>query len=121
MNVLVDSSIWVAHFRKRNDMLVNLLGADQVLTHPMILGELACGTPPEPRQQTLGALGLLRVSHRATWDEVIAFIEREGLYGQGCGWVDINLLASTLMTQATKIWTLDKRLEKLAARFHVNF
>ena len=121
MSVLVDSSVWVAHFKQRNASLVELLASDQVLVHPMILGELACGTPPEPRQKTLGDLNLLRQAHRASWDEVMAFIERERLYGLGCGWVDLTLLASTLMTPAAQLWTLDKRLAKLAKRFQIYY
>ena len=51
----------------------------------------------------------------------MAFIEREELYGIGCGIVDISLLASTLMTPGTRLWTLDKRLATLAARFDAAF
>lgn len=121
MSVLVDSSVWVAHFKHRDATLASLLLSDQVLTHPMILGELACGTPPEPRNKTLGDLRLLRQCHCASWDEVMGFIEREALYGLGCGWVDVNLLASALMTPAAQLWTLDKRLVKLAKRFDIHF
>jgi hypothetical protein len=49
----------------------------------------------------------------------MAFIEREELYGFGCGWVDISLLAATLINPGAKIWTLDKRLHDLAKRFGV--
>lgn len=121
MSILVDSSVWVAHFKRRNATLVGLLSIDQVLIHPMILGELACGTPPEPRHKTLGDLGALRHTHRASADEVMAFIEREKLYGLGCGWVDLTLLASTLITPAAQLWTLDKRLAKLAKSFLVDY
>ncbi len=56
--VLVDTSVWIDHFRNRNEALVNLLNQDLALTHPMVIGEIACGTPPAPRTQTLGDLGL---------------------------------------------------------------
>lgn len=49
---LVDTSVWVAHFRQNNRLLTELLGRGLVLTHPLVLGELACGTPPA-RAQTL--------------------------------------------------------------------
>ena len=94
---------------------------DEVLTHSMVLGELACGTPPGPRERTLGDIGLLRPATQASRDEVMAFIEREKLYGLGCGIVDMCLLASTRMTPGARLWTLDKRLAKLAARFDVAF
>lgn len=121
MNILIDTSVWVDHFRSRNDHLIQLLCRDQVLIHPMILAEIACGTPPAPRLRTLGDLALLPHSHQATMAEVMVFIENEKLYGAGCGLVDITLLASAMITPGAKLWTLDKRLEKLAARLNVSY
>lgn len=123
MTVLVDTSVWVDHFRGRNEDLVNLMGRDLALIHPMVLLELACGTPPAPRAQTLGDLALLLTAEQATLEEVMQFVEREKLYGLGCGLgcglVDMALLASTLVTPGAKLWTLDRRLVGLANRFGV--
>ena len=121
MSVLVDTSVWVDHFRQGNARLVGLLESDRVLVHPMIIAEIACGTPPEPRAQTLTSLGLLQACTQATMGEVMVLIEEEKLYGQGCGLVDMALLASTLITPGALLWTLDKRLATLAHRFHVAF
>lgn len=121
MNVLVDTSVWIAHFRQTNDGLVTLIHQDLVLGHPMVLAEIACGTPPAPRQQTLGDMALLGQASLATWAEVMAFIEREKLYGLGCGFVDIALLASACITPDAALWTLDKKLMDLAKRFDVLF
>ncbi|WP_416398896.1 type II toxin-antitoxin system VapC family toxin [Allohahella sp. A8] len=121
MSVLVDTSVWVEHFRHRNTSLVNLLLSDEALCHPMVLGELACGTPPAPRDQTLQDIGLLRFAQQASWDEIRSLIERESLYGLGCGLVDISLLASTLITPGALLWTLDKRLAKLADGFAIAY
>jgi predicted nucleic acid-binding protein len=121
MNVIVDTSVWVAHFRLANDVLVNLIARDGVLGHPLILAEIACGTPPEPRIRTLANMALLGQAHIASLAEVMAFIEREKLYGLGCGFVDIALLASTCITPDTRLWTLDKNLRSLASRFGVQF
>jgi predicted nucleic acid-binding protein len=115
----VDTSVWVDHFRRGNAALVALLQADLALTHPMVLLELACGTPPQPRQRTLGDIAQLQSSQQASQREVLELIEREKLYGQGCGLVDMVLLASTLITPAAQLWTLDQRLAALAARFGV--
>jgi hypothetical protein len=89
MNTLVDTSVWVAHFRHRNDALVSLIERDMVLMHPMVLADLACGTPPAPRRQTLGDMGLLRQANQASLPEVMDLIERESLFGLGCGLVDM--------------------------------
>ncbi len=121
MNVLADTSIWVAHFRHPNSALVNLMERDCVLGHPLVLAEIACGTPPMPRAQVLGDMALLRQAHPASHAEVMAFIEHEKLYGLGCGFVDIALLASTCITPVATLWTRDKNLIDLAKRFGVEF
>jgi len=119
--VLVDTSIWVAHFKQTNPTLIHLLTTDTVLTHPMVIGELACGTPPEPRQQTLSDMALLQSVNHASLAEVRHVIETEQLFGLGCGLIDLILLASTLITPGARLWTLDKRLAKLAHRFDVHY
>lgn len=118
--VLVDTSVWVDHFRARNAGLVELLGMDLVLIHPLIVGEVACGTPPA-RAQTLADLANLRPANHATMAETMAFIEQERLFGLGCGVVDLQLLASTLLTPGARLWTLDKRLHALARRMGVAY
>lgn len=116
---LVDTSVWVDHFRRSNEELSRLLALDSVLVHPMVLLELACGTPPAPRQRTLRDLSLLPRAAAAEWREVMTFIERESLYGLGCGLVDLSLLASTLLTPGAAMWTLDRRLNEVAVRLGV--
>lgn len=116
--VLVDTSVWVDHFRHRNNVLVDLLELDLVMAHPLVVGEIACGTPPN-RIQALTDLDRLQQTQQASVREVLAFIEREGLFGLGCGLVDMLLLGSTLMTPGVELWTLDKRLCALADRFGV--
>jgi len=118
MRVLVDTSVWVDHFRQGSMPLVGLLERDAVMIHPMVLGELACGTPPS-RTQTLADLQRLQPAQQASIREVMAFVEHEQLFGLGCGLVDLSLLASTLMTPGASLWTLDKRLATLAERFGV--
>jgi predicted nucleic acid-binding protein len=119
--VLVDTSVWVDHFRNRNENLVSLLTLDLALSHPLIVTELACGTPPAPRSRTLTDIATLPQARQATLDEVRGFIEREKLYGLGCGVVDLALLASTLLTPGSRLWSLDRRLLGLAQRFDVAF
>lgn len=119
MSVIVDTSVWIDHFRHNNRALVDLMLRDSVLVHPMVIVEIACGTPPAPRSQSLGNLALLQACKQATLSEVLALVEREKLYGMGCGLVDMYLLASTLITPAATLWTLDKRLADVAQRFGV--
>ncbi len=118
IGVLVDTSIWVDHFRRENRGLAYLLERDRVMVHPMVLGELACGTPPN-RARILVDLDSLQYSQQASLKETLDFVESEKLYGLGCGLIDMLLLASTMMTPQTELWTLDKRLSALAERFGV--
>jgi predicted nucleic acid-binding protein len=119
VSVLIDTSVWVDHFRQRNAALIDLIVLDQALTHPMVIAELACGTPPAPRERTLGDIALLQGAQQASLQEVMAMVERDRLYGLGCGLVDLVLLASTRITAGARLWTMDKRLANLAARFGV--
>ncbi|MDR2216615.1 MAG: PIN domain-containing protein [Nevskiaceae bacterium] len=117
--VLVDTSVWVDHFRQQNASLRDLLERDLVLTHPFVLGEIACGTPPN-RARTLSDLTHLRSVQQASLQETMEFIGREKLFGLGCGLIDLTLLASTLMTSGATLWTQDKRLSALTTRFGVH-
>jgi predicted nucleic acid-binding protein len=118
--VLIDTSVWVDHFRRGQDGVVRLLEQDRALMHPMVLLELACGTPPAPRARTLSDLGLLQNARQASWREVMDFVEREQLYGLGCGLVDLTLLASALITPGACLWSMDKRLAALTLRFGIS-
>jgi len=116
MNVLVDSSVWVGHFKQRNEHLVTLLENDRVVCHPYVVAEVACGTPPS-RKVIIGMLGELESTPVATQEELLAMLDTRQLYGRGCGLVDISLLASALLLGNVLIWTLDKRFELMAGEF----
>jgi predicted nucleic acid-binding protein len=120
-NVLADTSVWVAHFRKPSPLLQDLLMSDRVLCHPLVLIEIACGTPPTPRARTLSDLKQLRSAAIANTEDTLALIEREQLQEFGCGAIDLLLLASVMLTPDTQLWTLDKDLAALAARFDIAF
>lgn len=119
--VLVDTSVWVSHFRRANPGLRSLLENDRVLCHPLIVLELACGSPPVPRERTLDDLKVLRQAKAATTDEALSLIETERLYDTGCGAVGVALLASVLLTPNVRLWTADRNLATLAVRFDIAF
>jgi predicted nucleic acid-binding protein len=119
--VLVDTSVWVQHFRYGSEKLDKLLCNDQVLSHPLVLLEIACGSPPAPRHRTLAYIGKLQIAKTASASEVMNLIETKNLYDSGCGAVDVLLLASTLITPEATIWTLDKKLEVLAKKLGVSY
>jgi len=118
VNVLIDSSVWVEHFKNPNELLSDLIEENLIVTHPLVITEVACGTPNN-KSGIIEEMKNLNKTEQATVDEVLEFIKRENLAGKGCGAVDIFLLASTIITGDTAIWTLDKNLKKLAERFNV--
>ena len=115
--ILADTSVWVEHLRMGSERLRSLLHGEQVLCHPFVVGELACGMLRN-RQEILSTLRALPEARVAEPEEVLRFVEARRLYGRGLGWVDASLLASALLTGCT-IWTLDKRLRNAAAALGV--
>lgn len=113
--ILVDTSIWVDHLSAGEPTLADLLDRGLVLAHPWVRGELALGHLSQ-RQEILGLLAGLPSAQVATDAEVLAFIEAEQLYGQGVGYVDVQLLAATRLSADARLWTADKRLAGLARR-----
>lgn len=115
--VLVDTSVWIAHFRKGEPHLAKLLEEETVVCHPFVIGELACGCLKN-RQEILSLLQSLPPAPQAENDEVLHFIEQNGLVGKGLGWVDVHLLASARLADA-RLWTLDKALRKASRRLKI--
>jgi hypothetical protein len=112
--VLVDTSVWIEHFRKGAPVLAERLCDAQVLMHPFIAGELACGNLKN-RHAVLSDLDTLPLATLASNEEVFHLIEDRKLWGKGLGWIDAHLLASALLSESG-FWTLDKRLEEEAAK-----
>lgn len=110
--ILVDTSVWVDHLRKGNERLRELLHDEQVLCHPFVVGELACGNLRN-RGEVLALFSALPQARLAEHEEMLHFIEVERLHGRGIGWVDVHLLASAMLTQS-RLWTLDKALHQTA-------
>ena len=112
--ILVDTSVWVDHFRKGAPRLVSALEASDVLMHPFVLGEIACGSLAS-RRDVLRLLGDLPLAPPAADAEALAFIERHALMGRGIGYVDVHLLASVVLARDAQIWTRDRRLAVVAS------
>jgi predicted nucleic acid-binding protein len=110
--VLVDTSVWVNHFRRHQDRLADILDQGEALGHPFVLGELACENLNN-RKEILELLSALPQAPKVDDDELLFFIDRHQLSGRGIGLIDVHLLASCLLAQA-RIWTADKRLHAVA-------
>lgn len=115
--ILVDSSVWIDHFRNANSRLDDLLLEGGVLCHLFVLGELACGNLSN-REEILSLLAALPRAGMADHGEVLHLLESNRLYGRGLGWVDAHLLASALLTECG-LWTFDKSLAATASELGV--
>jgi predicted nucleic acid-binding protein len=82
--VLVDTSVWIAHFREGQPVLAELLSDGLVLMHPFVSGELACGNLKD-RASILSDLRALPSAQRASDAEVMSLIENRRLWGKGTG------------------------------------
>ncbi len=117
--ILVDTSIWVDHLRKVDDILQYLLIEEKVISHPFIITELALGFVPN-RKETFIFLRKLARAITVEDEEILEFIEKNNLNGSGIGFVDAHLLASALLMGAS-LWTRDKRLHQIAVNLGVGF
>jgi len=113
--ILVDTSIWIDHFRAADPQLVALLNRNEVLTHPFIIGEIALGSVAK-RADALRYLKNLPAAIGATHNEVMVFVDRHKLSNTGVGHVDANLLAAAALTPGAALWARDKNLRAAAAR-----
>jgi len=87
--------------------------------HEFIIGELAIGNFKN-RKPILDLLESVPKLKKLSHDEFMFFVNKYSLYGRGVGFVNIHLLAATKMANV-KIWTLDKRLLKIAEEMNLNY
>ncbi|MBV8800673.1 MAG: type II toxin-antitoxin system VapC family toxin [Alphaproteobacteria bacterium] len=111
--ILIDASVWIDHIRTAESVISELVNARKVLCHPFVIGEVGTGQFRN-RRLFLSDLEKLRAAELANDDEVMALIERHGLFGRGIGYIDAHLLASAFLTPEAKLWTRDKRLGEAA-------
>ena len=117
--ILVDTSVWVSHFRHRDLHLEMLLNDAQVMSHAFIVGELACGNLKN-RKEILPLLRALPSAPAVDQDELLFFIEQNLLMGLGIGMVDAHLLASAKLL-GVPLWTSDRPLKRAAARLKLSY
>jgi predicted nucleic acid-binding protein len=110
--ILVDTSVWIDHFRSGGSKLGDLLSQTLVMVHPFVIGELACGNLKN-RARILGDLEVLPSAVSATHVEVLRLVEVRQLWGLGIGWIDAHLMASAILSKC-QLWTLDAKLLRAA-------
>jgi len=111
--ILVDTSVWIEHLRTGHAALGTDLNGGDILMHPFILGELACGNLKN-RQELLALWSQLPMALVATEKECLTFIERHRLMGRGIGYIDVHLLVAVALDGRATLLTHDKRLQQVA-------
>ena len=111
--ILVDTSVWVDHLRSGEPSLEELLNQSQILLHPFVIGELACGNL-QNRQEVIALLQNMPTAPIASEEETLLLIDNHKLMGRGIGYIDAHLLASVLLGDGTRLWTRDKRLSVIS-------
>lgn len=111
--ILVDTSVWVEHLRNADALLADLLVRGDVVGHPFVVGEIACGSLTN-RAATLELLQDLPMAAVAEIEEVLGYIDRHKLHGKGIGYVDVHLLVATALIGGARLWTRDRRLHAVA-------
>lgn len=117
---LVDTSVWVDHLRRGDSRLAALLESAAVLVHPFVIGEIACGNLRD-RAAILELMQALPMAIAAEPDEILVYVDRYRLYGQGIGYVDVSLLASVALTDGATLWSRDRRLQSIADKLGLAF
>ena len=117
--VIVDTSIWATHLRQGSRQLEKLLMNAEVMCHPFIIGELACGHLNN-RNEIISLFQSLPMAPTIEFDEFLYFIDRNHLTGKGVGFVDVHLLASAQL-RGVPLWTADKRLKSAADLLQLTF
>ncbi len=118
--ILADTSIWIGHLRHGNKELVDRLRSEQILMHPLVIGEIAAGSLKD-RTELRARLQRLPRAISARDYLVLQMIEAHKLYGLGLSFFDLHLLASARLTPEARLWSTDKALAAAAQRLGVAF
>jgi len=118
--ILADTSVWIKHLSTPNHPLATELIKNNISIHTIVVGELACGSVIH-RADTLADLNDLPHVIGVQHTDVMHFIEHQQLYSRRVGYSDFHLLAAIKLGQAQSLWTLDKRLNQLAAELGVAY
>jgi predicted nucleic acid-binding protein len=113
--VLVDTTVWIRALAGKQPYrahLDELLDQELVLAHELVYGELMIGDAGG-RARALAEYARFRYAPSIPHRDVVDLVRARKLYGRGIGWIDVHLLASSLVAEA-QLYTADHRLHELA-------
>jgi predicted nucleic acid-binding protein len=112
--ILIDTSVWIDHFRAAEPRLVDALEDGRVACHPFVIGEVALGHLRR-RAEVIALMSELPSVPVVEHPQVMAFIETHRLMATGIGWTDAHLLCAASRS-GTVIWSGDRPLRRQASR-----
>ncbi|WAP67581.1 PIN domain-containing protein [Jiella pelagia] len=118
--IIADTSIWVDHLRLGDDVLADLLLANQIAGHPYVIAELALGSIRD-RDKFLAMIEGLPTVLPTPLPDLREHIEQHRLYRRGIGFVDVALVTICLSDPNLRLWTRDKRLASIALELQIAF
>ena len=122
--ILVDTSVWVDHLNVPNDgqnaTMAKHLRAGEVFMNSMVIGELACGNLPNREARIAELTGMPKITELRN-DVVTLSIGERNLMGRGIGFVDAHLVCAVLEREGARLWTRDRRLNRVATELGVAF
>lgn len=116
--ILVDTSVWIDHFRTPNLVLARLMADEAAYLHPLVFGELCMGDL-RPRRETVRTLLRLPFTRAAADIDVLTLVENEALFASGLSFIDAHLLTSAVLDRRFSLLTRDKRLAAASARLNI--
>ena len=120
--VLVDTSVWIRFLANRAPYaaaLDALLSRDEVVGHEFVYGELLIGDQGG-RKNLLALYEKIPYMSVVPHADVVSFVRVRNLLGRGVGWIDVHLLASTIVGGA-QLWTADARFSALAEELGIAY
>ena len=118
---LVDTNLWIEHFKNKNSDLSTFLLEGKVVVHDFIIGELSLGSfNKADRSRILARLKVIEKIRTSSNDQVLEFIESHKLHIAGIGFIDAHLLHACFENKI-RLMTLDKSLRKQAEKLNLSF
>lgn len=116
--ILVDTSAWVHHLRRKDPHLVRFLLEQRVRTCEVVVGELLLGSGL-PKSFAADLLALPRLPSPAA-DETRLFIarHRSAFAGSGVGWADAQIILAAAKSGA-RVHTSDRYVRVVCAAIGV--
>ena len=110
---LVDTDVWINDIDWLDRQMVKLPEVGQVVTHSLVIAELALGSLPQRAKHPPNLRGLPLLSGVPA-DAMLTAIHAWKLYVLAIGAVDARLLCALMLAKGVTLWTRGQHLRRAA-------